>query len=107
MKQFQKGHDGIKKHNECGIHRNAEIAINIAKNAAKHKVFLDAEANSQFELNRMGLKAVFESVRLCGHQGLALRGHRDENNTANLNCIVYLIENSIQWSRSIWSLRAK
>ena len=39
----------------------------------------------------MGLRAVFESIRLCGHQGLALRGHRDENNTANLNCIVNLI----------------
>ena len=42
-------------------------------------------------LNRMGHRAVFESIRLCGHQGLALRGHRDENNTANFNCIVNLI----------------
>ncbi|KAI6661869.1 Zinc finger MYM-type protein 1 [Oopsacas minuta] len=26
------------------------------------------------------------------HQGLALRGHRDEDNTANLNCLFKLIE---------------
>lgn len=43
----------------------------------------------------MGLRirTVLESVMLCGHQGLGLRGERDGNNTENLNWIVNLIVN--------------
>ena len=85
---FKKGRDGIRKHNESGIQRNAEFALNLARNAGKHKVLLDAWANSEFDLNTMGLRAIFKSIRLCGHHGLPLRGHRDEFKTSNLNCIV-------------------
>ena len=57
MEQFQE-----RKHNDSNIHHNAEITINIVRNAAKHRVFLDKEVISHFELNRMGLNAVFESI---------------------------------------------
>ena len=65
--------------------------MNIAKHAAQHKVMLHESANAEFELARTGLKAIFEVVRLCGHQCIPMHGHRDEDVTSNFNCIVNLI----------------
>lgn len=45
----------------------------------------------EFSVNRTALKAVFESVRFCGQQGIALRGHRDEEHTANFHNLMNLI----------------
>ena len=58
--------------NENDIDRNAEIAVYIARNAVKHGVILDTEANSQFKFDRVELKALFESLSLLGNQILAL-----------------------------------
>ena len=49
------------------------------------------DAEQEFNTNRAGLKSIFESVRFCGHQGIPMRGHRDENVTANFNCLLALI----------------
>ena len=55
------------------------------------KVMLDESVNTKFELARTGLKAIFEAVRLCGHQCIPMRGHREEDVSANFNCIVNVI----------------
>ena len=65
--------------------------MNCAKHAAQHKVTLNESANAVFELARTCLKAIFEAVRLCGHQCIPMRGHRDECVAANFNCIVNVI----------------
>ena len=65
---FKKGRDGVRKHNESSIHRNAEFALNLARNAAKHNVLLGAGTNSKFELNRMGLYSKVlgcADIRVC------------------------------------------
>ena len=49
------------------------------------------DAKQEFKINRADLKSIFESIRFCGHQGIPIRGHRDENATANFNCLVALI----------------
>ena len=49
------------------------------------------DAEQEFNINRNGLKSIFESIRFCGHQGIIMRGHRDENVTANFNCLLALI----------------
>ena len=59
--------------------------------AAQHKVMLHESAIAEFEPARTGLKAIFEAVRLCGHQCIPMQGHRDEDVTANFNCIVNVI----------------
>ena len=88
---LKKGKAGLDKHVISGIHKTAEYAMNSAKHAAQHKVMLYESANAEFELARTGLKAIFETVRLCGHQCIPMRGHRDEDFTANFNCIVNVI----------------
>ena len=65
--------------------------MNSAKHAAQHRVLLHESVNAEFEHARTGLKAIFEAVRLCGHQCIPMRGHRDEDVTANFNCIVNVI----------------
>ena len=46
----------------------------------------------EFLLNRTALKAIFKAVfELCGQQGIALRGHRDEESTSNFHCLMNLI----------------
>ena len=81
---FKKGRDGILKHGGSGIHKRGEYALNAVKQAHIHRVILDERVANDYEQNRIGLEAVFEVVRVCRHQGLALRGHRDEDNTAIL-----------------------
>ena len=88
---FKKGKAGRDKHVNSGIHKTAKYAMNSAKHAAQHKVMLHESANAEFELARTGLKAIFEVVRLCGHQCIPMRSHRDEDVTSNFNCIVNVI----------------
>ena len=88
---MKKGRDGVKKHNNSRIHSNSQLSLNIEMNAHEQRLTLRKATINEYTVNRRGLKAVFESVKLCGQQGLALRGHRNEEKTGNLNCIVNLI----------------
>ena len=88
---FKKRKAGLDKHVNSGIHKTAEYAMNSAKHAAQHRVLLHESVNAEFEHARTGLKAIFEAVRLCGHQCIPMRDHRDEDVTANFNCIVNVI----------------
>ena len=54
-------------------------------------MILDERVATEYEQNRIALKAVFEVVRVCEDQGLALRGRRDEDNCANFNCLFNLV----------------
>ena len=88
---FKKDKESIKKHNESRIHRNAESALRSAWKLAEHRVTVDNTIKEESLVNRTALRAIFENVRLCGQQGMALRGHRDEEYTANFNCLMNLI----------------
>ena len=88
---FKRGKAGLDKHVNSGIHKTAEYAMNSDQHAAQQKVMLDESVNTKFELARTGLKAIFEAVRLCGHQCIPMRGHREEEVSANFNCIVNVI----------------
>ena len=88
---IKKGRDGIRKHGESLIHRNAECALNSARNLAAHRVMVNSNVKKEISVNRTALKSVFESVILCGQQGISLRGHRNEEHTANFHCLMNLI----------------
>ena len=88
---IKKGRDGIRKHGESLIHRNAESALNSALNLAAHRVMVNDNVKKEISVNGTALQAVFESVRFCGQQGISLRGHRNEEHTANFHCLMNLI----------------
>ena len=69
---IKKGRDGIRKHNNSRIHMNSQLSLNIEMNAHKQRLALGKATINEYTLNRAGLKALFESVKLCGQQGLAL-----------------------------------
>ena len=83
---FKKGRDGIVKHGDCGLHKRAEFALAAARQAHVHRVILVERIATEYEQNRIALKAVFEVVRVW-----LLRGHRDEDNSANFNCLFKLV----------------
>ena len=41
--------------------------------------------------NRLALTAIFDCVRYCGMQGIALRGHGDEKKSGNLWNLLWII----------------
>ena len=66
---IKKGRDGINKHNNSRIHMNSQSTLNIEMNAHEQRLALGKATIHEYTLNRTGLKAVFESVKLCGQQG--------------------------------------
>ena len=88
---IKKGRDGIENHNNNRIHMNSQLSLNIEMNAHEQRLGLGKATINEYTLNKTGLKVMFKSVKHYGQQGLALRGHRNEDQTANLNCIVNLI----------------
>ena len=88
---IKKGRDGIRKHGESLIHRNAESALNSALNLAAHRVMVNDNVKKEISVNSTAPQAVFESVRFCAQQGISLRGHRNEEHTSNFHCLMDLI----------------
>ena len=78
---FKSGLDVIKGHNNSDLHVRAEFALNSVKNLLSSSISINGDAKHDFVLNRTGLKAIFESIRYCGRQGIPIRGHRDEDDS--------------------------
>ena len=74
---FKKGKESINQHSESRIRRDAESALRSACILAEHRVTVDNTNKEEFLVNRTALRAIFQSLRLCGQQGMSLRGHRD------------------------------
>ena len=83
--------DAIKCHHKSGLHFRAEFALNSAQNIHNSAIAIHMDAEQEFSANRAGHKSIFESIMFCGHQGIPMRGYRDENVTANFNCLLTLI----------------
>ena len=88
---IKKGREGIRKHADSAIHRSSESVLNTSRNLSAHRILADKSVKEEFSANKSGLKAIFENVRFCVQQGIALRGHRNEEYTANFHCLMNLI----------------
>lgn len=88
----------IKEHATKDYHRNASVkAENFVCNMTKPNTSIrgkvDADLQQNINDNRKVLGSVVKTVMLCGRQGLALRGHRDDgvlnpDNTSNFNALI-------------------
>ena len=63
----------------------------IALDDSNIQVLLRKRTTEEQAKNRFALTAVFDCVRLCGKQGIALRGHRDEKTTGNSWNLLWLV----------------
>ena len=101
---FKSGLDAIKCHYKSGLHFRAQFAFDCAKNIHNNAIAIHMDAEQEFKIKRACLKSIFESIRFCGHHGIPMCGYRDENATANFDCLVALIGSLILMWKNIWVL---
>lgn len=97
-RNWNKCSDDLKNHATKKYHADAMLkSENFLENMRNPvegiDVGLNAEAEAQIAINRKILASIFKTVFLCGQQGLALRGHRDdgvleEGNRSNFNALL-------------------
>lgn len=77
---FKHGAERIKKHATSALHMNcAKILKNLGNvNVVQH---LSTALQKEMMDNRTALKKVFSTLKLLGRQGLAIRGHDDDENS--------------------------
>jgi len=82
--KWTKKFDACRKHASSQYHLDAMVrmcefkdAVNNPKTAIEN--VLDSERMRLIERNRHVIASLFKVVVLCGKQGIALRGHRDDN----------------------------
>ena len=69
------------------------------------EVKLGIRNKKEIEINNTGLRATFESILTCATQGIALRGHLNENETGNLWNLVHLVSRFNSNNDSFLSLK--
>ena len=74
----------LKKHAVLEYHKNSQANLNafmdtMAKPEKSINVSLDKAAQEQIQQNREVLKSIISGLEFCGRQGIALRGHRDDD----------------------------
>lgn len=80
----------LKGHAACNYHRDADARMDgFLKTMAMPSTRIDLSMNSQtaqrVKKNRAFLKSVIKCIELCGRQGIALRGHRDDSTADQLS----------------------
>ena len=82
-------HD-LKKHATCEYHMNSMAKLKsfnatYAHPSTRVDMLLSDEITTRVQKNRDTLASIIKCIEACGRQGIALRGHRDDDTSASFN----------------------
>lgn len=83
FRNWKKSLDSFRSHENLEYHKKSLLDYESASLISEHKqstidIQLNKQKKAEIETNRRYLKPIIETILVCGRQGLALRGHRDD-----------------------------
>ena len=82
LKRFKAALEQCRSHQITNFHREAmeksELFFNMIENRKNVMEMSNIALSKKFEGNRIILKTIAETIKLCGRQNFALRGHWDD-----------------------------
>lgn len=82
--------EDLKQHASCDYHMNSLTKMNAFKTtyedpSSRIDISVTHDSCKRVQQNREILTSIVKCLQFCGRQGIALRGHRDDDTSSNIN----------------------